>query len=100
MDWFTDPVLWQRFLDADLANQQRRTRAARIKDIEHSLRPRCGNCFHWMKSSQCPQERNVNGYSRGPSCDAHPCAKFTESAVTLKRLKDELAELRKAQGFA
>ena len=27
----------------------------------------CGDCSHWMKSSECPREHNVKGMSRGPS---------------------------------
>jgi len=37
---------------------------------------RCGDCDFWMKSSLCPKEHNVRGYSKGPSCDAFPCDKF------------------------
>jgi hypothetical protein len=38
--------------------------------------PRCGHCDHWMKSTDCPKEHNVNGWSRGPSCEGMPCSKF------------------------
>ncbi len=95
--WFTDPVQWQKFLDADLSRTKRLARQSRINQIERSLRPRCGNCDHWMKSSLCPHEKNVNGYSRGPSCDEMPCGKFTESTWSLKGLRDELSNLRKLQ---
>lgn len=98
MNFFTDPVLWQRFLDADLERTTRLARRDRINQIEHALRERCGNCDHWMKSSQCPRERNVNGYSRGPSCDELPCTKFARAPWREKPLRDELAELRKLQG--
>lgn len=36
----------------------------------------CSDCDKWMKSSLCPYEHNVRGYSRGPSCSAFPCSKF------------------------
>lgn len=38
---------------------------------------RCGNCDKWNKSSLCPKEHNVKGYSRGPSSSAFPCNEFT-----------------------
>jgi len=38
--------------------------------------PKCGRCSHWMKSRICPREKNVNGISKGPSCNALPCDKF------------------------
>ena len=36
----------------------------------------CGHCSHWMKSSECPKEINVNGYNRGPSCNTIACDNF------------------------
>lgn len=36
----------------------------------------CGDCDHWMKSRVCPRERNVNGFSKGPSCEAPICRSF------------------------
>lgn len=39
-------------------------------------RRECGNCCHWMKSSDCPRERNVNGRSRGPSMSEPACSNF------------------------
>ena len=41
-----------------------------------SALPRCGECHWWMKSRDCPREHNVNGISRGPSCDDATCDKF------------------------
>ena len=41
-----------------------------------SALPRCGECYFWMKSRDCPRERNINGMSRGPSCDDSTCDKF------------------------
>ena len=49
---------------------------ARSKD--ESGRACCGHCNHWMKSRQCPKERNVNGYSRGPSMNGLPCSLYAE----------------------
>lgn len=56
------------------------------------LAPRCGRCYFWMMSSECPREKNINGYSRGPSCDGFPCEKFSE-----KQYVTELRDARKAQ---
>ena len=39
---------------------------------------RCGDCDFWMKSSLCPEERNVNGWNKGPSMNGIPCSKFQE----------------------
>lgn len=41
-----------------------------------SALPRCGECYWWMKSSDCPRERNVKGMNRGPSCNDATCDKF------------------------
>jgi hypothetical protein len=60
---------------------------------ERNARPSCGNCRHWMKSRECPRERNVNGYSRGPSSGEPPCGKFTENA-RVQGLRDRAAEFR------
>ena len=53
---------------------------ARLRDMVAYARKaetkRCGACDYWMKSRDCPREHNVNGYSRGPSMDAHPCQKW------------------------
>jgi hypothetical protein len=37
---------------------------------------KCGDCDKWMKSRECPRERNVNGMSRGPSCNDYQCDAF------------------------
>lgn len=39
----------------------------------------CGDCDKWMKSSECPAEKNVNGRNHGPSSQALKCAQFKES---------------------
>jgi hypothetical protein len=60
---------------------------------------RCGDCVHWMKSRDCPLERNVKGYSRGPSCDAPVCSKFVikQRAVELQQKRTtEAIEFAKA----
>lgn len=53
---------------------------------------RCGNCYFWMKSSQCPYEKNVHGFSRGPSCDDAPCGKFKIEQRALDLKAERVAE--------
>lgn len=48
---------------------------------------RCGECDKWMKSRECPRERNVNGWYRGPSCDDAPCNQFTPKPAPLPRIR-------------
>jgi hypothetical protein len=45
----------------------------------------CGDCDNWMKSSECPAEKNVNGRNHGPSCNAPKCSQFKESFDVLKQ---------------
>lgn len=54
-----------------------------------SALPRCGECYWWMKSRDCPREHNVKGMSRGPTCDAAVCDKF--------KAKDEETAARVAE---
>lgn len=69
----------------------------RDKVVEASQvdRRECGNCFFWMKSRDCPYERNVGGVTRGPSMSHVACGKFriTQQAVELKtqRLHEAMA---------
>lgn len=44
--------------------------------IQNDARPKCGNCSSWMTSRECPAEKNVNGQSRGPSCEGIACQQF------------------------
>lgn len=48
-----------------------------ISDCLRSMLARCGDCSHWMKSRECPRERNADGMSRGPSCGAIVCDQFS-----------------------
>lgn len=52
---------------------QLRDKVIAARDID---RRECGNCYFWMKSRDCPRERNVNGATRGPSCSEPACGKF------------------------
>ena len=47
-----------------------------ISDVLTSALPKCGECYYWMKSRDCPREHNVRGMNRGPSCGDGACVKF------------------------
>jgi hypothetical protein len=53
----------------------------------------CGDCHFWMKSRECPREHNVNGQTRGPSCDGFTCQKFQATATSISLRADKVAEL-------
>lgn len=67
---------------------QRISDQAQLRDhvfyANQAARERCGSCLFWMKSRECPREKNVNGMSRGPSCDASVCSKFQVTASSTK----------------
>lgn len=57
----------------------------KIKELENkinSLNTACGHCDKWMKSQECPKERNVNGRQKGPSIGDPRCDEFKESWTT------------------
>lgn len=54
---------------------------------------RCGDCTKWMKSRECPAERNVGGMSRGPSAGSMKCGAYVETARATKRREEILAKL-------
>ena len=60
--------------------------------LRESKREVCGNCDSWMKSRVCPRERNINGLSRGPSCNHPKCEKFSR-----KRASEELTTRRETE---
>ncbi len=59
----------------------RQRELARLRD---NATRRCGGCYHWMKSRQCPKEKNVNGWNRGPSMNGPICNKFEPTAIHLE----------------
>ena len=83
-------------IDRAIDGLQRISLMAQLRDkVSIALaagKPRCGNCYYWMKSRDCPHEHNVGGMSRGPSADALTCSKFkiTQRAVDLraKRIRE------------
>lgn len=60
--------------------------------IQNDARPKCGNCHFWMKSRECPAEKNVNGQSRGPSCEGFACQKFQPCPRMQKTFEKLLAD--------
>lgn len=64
--------------------------------LRESARPHCGGCYWWMKSRDCPRERNVGGISRGPGSGASPCAKFTASAAHARAIEKYAAAKRES----
>lgn len=47
-----------------------------MQHLRERAQKNCGHCYWWMKSRDCPREKNVGGMSRGPSCSGLPCEKF------------------------
>lgn len=60
----------------------------RLDEMKRRTIPTCGACQHWMKSRDCPAERNVNGFSRGPSMNSPPCGKFNPEADFTRAVAD------------
>ncbi|NNU70405.1 hypothetical protein G9X67_34710 [Rhizobium sp. WYCCWR 11152] len=85
---------------------QRLSDAGYLRDLvfyaNDAARKRCGSCYFWMMSKQCPSEKNVGGMSRGPSMDAFPCSKFkiTETSISIAAKKRaEANDFAKRKGF-
>ena len=60
--------------------------------IENILSKRCGNCFHWMKSSCMPEKK----HKQFKSCDSFGCKDFAysfNSTELYKKFKIELEKL-------
>jgi hypothetical protein len=57
---------------------------------EQSVR-KCGNCYHWMKSS-CKPENELNQVK---SCNAYPCKDFDlyDDAKLIPKFTEELQEI-------
>lgn len=60
---------------------------------------RCGSCQAWMTRG-CPKERNVNGYSRGPSMNEFPCGQYTEKPHYAELRDQRRAELARLLAIA
>jgi hypothetical protein len=94
-------------IDNIIGGFQRLSDAGFLRDLvfyaNDAARKRCGSsCYFWMKSKECPAEKNVGGMSRGPSCDGTPCQKFqvtTSSVSTAEKKRSEANEFAKSHGF-
>lgn len=85
-----------RFFDGVLqADREAHLRRQQL-DIEATLAgvgTTCGDCRLWMTRA-CPQEANVNGWNRGPSCAAPKCGAFEERPEADDRRGDLRGRLR------
>lgn len=87
-----------RLFDALIRFDEATQQARKIKELRADLRrigTVCGDCALWMTRA-CPQETNVNGWNRGPSCAAPICSKFVETQQASERrekLKKEITIL-------
>lgn len=67
-----------------------------------AAKPRCGNCYFWMKSRDCPREHNVKGISRGPSSGENPCPKYRithQASGLIRKRTDEAVVFAKQHGL-
>jgi len=84
---------WAADVGAFIAKQNEINRVR--KDLRE-LNTVCGDCNHWMKSSECPREKNINGRNHGPSMGDFICNKFVTSYSAIARkesLEKQLKEL-------
>ena len=93
-------------IDNIIGGLQRMSDAGYLRDLvfyaNEAAKKRCGSCCFWMKSRDCPAERNVGGMRRGPSSSALPCAKFqiTDSSLQLaERKRSEANAFAAEKGF-
>lgn len=63
------------------------------EQIRNVLSKRCGNCFHWMKSSCIPEKK----HKQFKSCESYGCKDFELcpfSEGLAKKFKEELKDLK------
>ena len=70
----------------------RADRARNLRADIAGIQGRCGSCAKWMTKA-CHLERNVNGYSRGPSANDPKCGGFAMKAGSADLLEKWSAEL-------
>lgn len=68
---------------------RKQKRQEELQVLRNFARHECGSCDKWMKSRECPRERNVKGMSRGPSCKDYICSAFVGNS----RYHDAVAKL-------
>lgn len=69
----------------------------RRAELRRQARKTCGACHFWMKSQECPRERNVNGWNRGPSSGDVPCGRFQSNAHHVAAVEVYKAALAQVQ---
>lgn len=77
-----------RIIDAAIQASRevhRQDEIKRLRDEISQIGKVCGDCDHWMKSRECPRERNIKGISCGPSMNESICGSFKESASAAER---------------
>lgn len=74
----------------------------RLIEAQRLDRAICGNCTHWMKTSECPREQGV--MKGGPSCADIACNKFALEgwvkdlkAKRIREIQSELSGLSEAK---
>lgn len=76
------------------AHTQRVHQIAQLRRDIAEIGTKCGDCWHWMKSSSCPREsRNNAGRRVGPSMNGPKCFKFEEESWQTKRREELKAKL-------
>lgn len=92
---------FDNFLEADAKAQRLRSLKERSQKAVNFDIKRCGNCYFWMKSKDCPKERNVNGWNKGPSCNGVACEKFQLEAyvaeVKIEKLEEVIADWNESE---
>lgn len=91
---------------ADLERSQLQAVEDRVAQARACIARRCGSCEHWMKSRSCPAERNVNGYSRGPSAQsraAMSCGSYQlsrRSKSSAEKVRQDALDMASDYGLA
>ena len=94
------------FLAADEKRQIGLALAQAKRDLTASKEKQCGRCYWWMKSNDCPQERNVNGWNKGPSGGsllARSCSKFQRNSSAdeiTQGIEEKIAKIAVAKCFS
>lgn len=85
---------FDRMIDA--ANRHSHLMQLRDK-VNYALeagRSKCGDCQHWM-TRQCPAERNINGWNKGPHMNSPTCSQFARTTSSIGtqrgRIEDAIA---------
>lgn len=64
--------------------------------LERAALPKCGNCYWWMKSRDCPIDDQRKGF---PSCNHHSCGKYQATACVASMRKTAAGLREKARAI-